>query len=198
MNYGIVPAAGRSSRLGRNKALLPLGNSLVLDRLVGALRRGGTDRLVVVAAEGDEELQKHCASRGLPAAVNRRPELGMLSSIHCGLRDLESDLAAADTLLICPVDYPAIEGRTVRRLIAGISTGDRPLAVPIRQGRRGHPLALRASLAAALGALDLDRGLRQLLELYPSNAVEVRDPGIHQDLDTWVDYETLNDWAGRR
>lgn len=198
MNYGIVPAAGRSSRLGRNKALLPLGDSVVLDRLVATLRRGGTDRIVVVAAEGDAALQRHCADRDMPVAVNRSPELGMLSSILCGLRHIESDLAAAQTLVICPVDYPAIESRTVRQLIAGISTGDRPLAVPVRRGRRGHPLALRSSLASALGALDLDRGLRQLLKIYPSQAVEVRDRGIHQDLDTWTDYEALNDWLGRR
>jgi CTP:molybdopterin cytidylyltransferase MocA len=197
VNYGIVPAAGRSSRLGRNKALLPLGNSVVLDHLVSALRRGGADPIVVVVAEGDEALQERSASLGLRTAVNARPARGMLSSIHCGLCEIAGDAVGPDVLVICPVDYPAIADLTIRRLIAGVATGDRPVATPMREGRRGHPLALRGSLISAILALDLDRGLRQLLERYAPLAVEVADPGIHQDLDTWADYSALNDRAGR-
>ena len=46
----IVLAAGMSSRMGRTKALLPIGSSLetFLTRIIRVLREGGIESIVVV------------------------------------------------------------------------------------------------------------------------------------------------------
>jgi len=198
VNFAIVPAAGRSSRLGRDKALLALDGAVVVDRLAATLARAGIDRIVVVAAAGDRALPAHCARRGLAIACNPRPERGMLSSVLCGLAAV-AGLAASDVLVVCPVDYPAIRAATVRRLLDGLAAGgELRVAVPVHEGRRGHPLALRGALAPELRALDPERGLRHLLDRHPPLAVEVADPGIHRDLDTWLDYAALRREAAPR
>ena len=53
MTAGIVLCGGRSSRMGRAKALLPFGDEVLLQRVVRILREV-VDPVVVVAAPGQE------------------------------------------------------------------------------------------------------------------------------------------------
>ena len=198
MNYAIIPAAGRSSRLGRGKALLPLGGATVIDVLTARLCRGGIDSTTVVVASGDDRLLAHCAAAGTQVVVNHHPESGMLPSIQLGHEALGSALADADIVLVCPVDYPAVQPETVRRILTALSELEAEAVVPSTGGRRGHPLALSAptsaamhELDAAMHELDAEIGLRQLLRRVAALEIEVDDPGIHRDLDTWSDYAEL-------
>lgn len=191
MNFAVVPAAGRSSRLGRAKALLPFGPSVVLDTVVETLRGGGVDRLVVVVAPGEDRLLDHCAHARLGSTVNPRVADGMLSSIRHGLGSLSSELTESDTVTICPVDFPALRAATVTALIAGLRASPQRIAVPRFRGRRGHPLVLSADLVPEVRSLALADGLRALLDLHPHLEVEVEDPGVRHDLDTWLDYAEL-------
>lgn len=191
MNYAVVPAAGRASRLGRGKALLPFGASVVLDTLVATLERGGVDRILVVGARGDDALFGHCAARGLQSLVNDRPERGMLSSIQGGLRLLAASLGDSDALVVCPVDFPALRPETVETLLAAAARSPHGMAVPRFRGRRGHPLVLSGRLAGAVHDLDPSVGLRALLATRPYEPVDVTDAGTRRDLDTWLDYQQL-------
>ncbi len=53
MIFAVVPAAGRSSRMGRPKLSLPLGGRTVLEHVVIALRQGGVDEVLVVVGPHD-------------------------------------------------------------------------------------------------------------------------------------------------
>jgi molybdenum cofactor cytidylyltransferase len=73
-----------------------------------------------------------------------------------------------------------------------------PLAVPVVRGRRGHPLAIAPALLPEVETLDLDVGLRQLLDRHGAEVleVEVDDPGAVSDVDTPEDYQRLARRAG--
>lgn len=191
MNQAIVLAAGRSSRLGRSKALLPVPSKPVIDLLVESLTQGGAERVLVVIAEGDETLVRHCQERDLAWTRNPHPEYGMLSSVQCGLRALPEHTADRVAILICPVDYPQLHPQTIHRLIAAIAEHSHETAVPICEGRRGHPLALSAEACRRVDQLDPNIGLRQLLQQHPPHEVRVEDRGTLRDLDTWADYNRL-------
>jgi molybdenum cofactor cytidylyltransferase len=45
----VVPAAGRSVRMGRPKLLMEFEGQSLIRRVVSALRDGGADRIIVVA-----------------------------------------------------------------------------------------------------------------------------------------------------
>lgn len=182
--------------MGRPKLLLPYGQTTVVGSLVAALRRAGVQPIALVTAPGDAALRAWAEEAGLVVAVNPDPSRGMLSSIRAGIEALGGPLAVAagpEPLLVVPADLPALQPATVRTLLAAMSKADAPLAVPVHNGRRGHPLAIAPTLVPEVWDLDLDVGLKQLLERHAGEVLEVpvEDRGAVVDLDTPEDYRGL-------
>lgn len=183
--------------MGRPKLLLPYGGGTVLGALVGTLSTARIEPIVVVAAAGDVELRAWCeTAAAVTAAINPRPERGMLSSILEGLEALGGAEALArrgQPLLVTPGDLPALRPATVTELLRRREAAAASLAVPVYNGRRGHPLAIAPALIPEIPHLDPARGLHQLLDLHPQDIlrVEVDDPGCVADLDIPDDYERL-------
>ncbi len=71
-SFAIVPAAGRSVRMGRPKLNLPWGESTVLEHVVQAWLASRVDRVIVVVRRDDERLDELCRSLGVEVCV---PEL---------------------------------------------------------------------------------------------------------------------------
>lgn len=195
----MIPASGRAERMdGRPKLLLSIGDTTVLGWTCRALLGAGVKRIVVVVRYDDDELQEWCREAGLEVAVNPQPELGMLASIRCGIEHLNGPqaLAARRTdLLVTPGDLPALQSLSVREVLLAADHHPEALVVPRHEGRRGHPLRVPPDLIAEIFDLDLEVGLRQLLEDQPERVheVPVEDPGVVLDLDTEADYRRLCD-----
>lgn len=187
----VVPAAGRSERMGLDKLLLPWRHTVVLGSVIEALEAGGSDRVVVVCAPGNRALRNWLEEAGHPPAVNHQPERGMLSSVLEGIAALGGVDRLAATfagLLVCPGDHAGLEPSTVASLHAAL--GRAPLAVPAHGGSRGHPLAIGASLVQEIPHLSAGVGLRELVEhhLEDLEEVPVDDAAVIRDLDTPSDY----------
>lgn len=193
MAVALVPAAGRSRRMGRPKLLLPFGQSTVIGSLLASLRRGGVERVLLVLAPGDSALKAWATSEGIETTLNSAPERGMLSSILEGLRALtEGDVEPMrEPVLVCPADLPTIRAETIGLLIESYRTSSGPLLVPAHRGRRGHPLLIGPPLLSEVAHLDPAIGLRQLLEHHPVQEIPVADPGVVRDVDTPGQYLRL-------
>jgi len=210
MTVAVVPAAGRSRRMGRPKLLLPFGDGTVLGATLAALAAGGAQRIAVVGRPQDRELDAWMRdgaadelARRVPEApeldllraTNPDPDRGMLSSVLAGLEALGGpglDTEESRILLVCPADLPALAPATVAAVLERAAEGA-ALAVPVHAGRRGHPLAIASARVREVSTLDLAVGLRQLLERHPEEIAEVPvdDPGCVRDLDTPADYDSL-------
>ena len=196
MTLAIVPAAGASRRMGQPKLLLPYGKTTILGALTAALRAGGASPVVIVAAPDDAELQEHARGFGATVAVNPDPERGMLSSIREGIAALGGAARLAqrgEVVLVAPADLPALRPATVAELLWRRAAAGAPLAVPLSQDKRGHPLAIAPDLLPEIESLDLSVGLKQLLERHAAAVLEVPvdDPGAVRDVDTPDDYQSL-------
>lgn len=192
MPVAILPAAGRSRRMGRPKLLLPFGDTTVVGATVRALQEGGAGTVVLVVAPGDGALAAWGRDQGLTVATNPDPARGMLSSIREGIAAAGAALAG-QVLLVSPADLPALSGATVRALLEAMAARGAPLAVPAYRGRRGHPLALSPALVPEIATLDLNQGLRQLVQRHLADllVMEVDDTGTVHDVDTPEAYERL-------
>jgi molybdenum cofactor cytidylyltransferase len=194
MATALLPAAGASRRMGRPKLLLPYRGRPLVAAVVEALRAGGAARIVLVTAPDDGELWAWAESAGVTVAVNPAPERGMLSTIQEGVTCLGS---SPEILLISPADLPRLRAGSVSELLRRMAETGAPLAVPVHEGKRGHPLALAPALIPEIFSLDPAIGLKQLRDHHASELLEVAvdDPGVIQDVDTPEDYERLGESA---
>lgn len=183
---GIILAAGESSRMGRDKALLPYAGSTFVEHLL-SLYLPRVSPVVVVLGHHADEIRSRLGERsGLRFAINTAYRSGQLSSLQAGIRALHPETAAA---LVTLVDHPGVAGETLDRLLA--SPG--PLVIPVYRGRRGHPVLFSRPLLDELLALPADGSAKAVVRSHLAEAVqlEVEDPGVLGDVDTPEDYEGL-------
>lgn len=186
----LILAAGASRRMGRPKALLTYAGETFLDRLIGIFGRFCSPVIVVLGHQA--ESIRAGLKREAVTVINPDPERGQLSSMQCGLAAVP---AAADAVLFTPVDYPAIEAETVRKLLSALDTNpDALMAIPRFEGRRGHPVVFRRPLAEEFLALPVLTGeARTVVRAHANDAVyvEVDDAGTVTDVDDPAAYQRL-------
>jgi molybdenum cofactor cytidylyltransferase len=199
MIAAIVPAAGRSERMGRPKLILPIGGQSVIARVASALRAGGADPVVVVVPPADvagaPALAAEAARAGACVVVAEPPPPDMRASVERGLDHLARIAPSPPaTFLLAPGDSPGITGELVARIAARAYAEPDAIVIPQAQGRRGHPIALPWSLAAEIRGLPHDVGINTLVARHAARVVtlDVADPAALADLDTPDDYRR---WA---
>jgi molybdenum cofactor cytidylyltransferase len=188
MIVAVVLSAGESSRMGRPKALLPVGNTFFLDRIVASLRQTRVERIVVVLGHNAPALEEKI--RHLPVTILVNPDYsrGQLSSLQVALRALEKE--AVDGIVLHLVDHPFIDARLVDRMIDEFYAALPLIVVPVCRGRRGHPVIFSRRLFPELLAAPLDEGAKSVVRAHASETLEVAtdEEGITCDIDTPEEY----------
>jgi molybdopterin-guanine dinucleotide biosynthesis protein A len=129
----IILCGGKSSRMGRDKASLPFGPELMLQRVVRLIGEAIDRKYIVVVAAPDQELPDLPA--GVSVARDARAFRGPLEGLASGLRALADRVDAAyATACDVPLLVPAFVDRIFELL------GDFDAAVPF-DGQYHHPLA---------------------------------------------------------
>jgi molybdenum cofactor cytidylyltransferase len=193
MVVGILLAAGASSRMGRPKALLPIGDGLFVTRACRTLLEAGVDDLVVVAGPEHEAIADALAAAGLPARVleNQRRDEGQLSSVLAGLA--VADRPGVDAALVHLVDVPLVRADTVRAVLNAFSRTHAPVVRPAVGGRRGHPVLFARRVFDDLRRADPAVGAKAVVRAHAAEVcdVEVDDEAACRDVDTPEDYAGL-------
>jgi molybdenum cofactor cytidylyltransferase len=192
----VVPAAGHSTRMGRPKLSLPLGNRTVLEHVVAALRAGGADHVVVVIGPHVPELASLAETAGAHVCQLAEPTSDMRATVEHGLCWVEAHLhpAPADAWLLSPADHPTLDPSAIRELCDFYLRDPSPsILIPVYGGRRGHPALVAWQHVAGIRALPADRGINAYFREHATDAreVEVSSAGVLCDLDTPEDYERL-------
>lgn len=189
----IIPAAGRSERMGRPKLILPIEGETVVSRVVSAFRDSGVHPIIVVAPpweiEGARRIAEEARARGAFVVVPNGPTADMRASIEFGLRALIREFAPPEAVLIAPADSPGLSSNVIGQVMDR-SKGSDSIVIPIRDGKRGHPLLLTWEFALEIFDLPPDVGVNALLSLRPERIAElpIDDPGAFEDMDTPEDY----------
>lgn len=183
----VLLAAGKSSRMGSCKALLPLGDSIVIERCLNTLRQGGVNEIVVVVSLHAEDVARAARGHAVQLVVNTDVSGDMASSIRVG-RDSTTPETSGIIVALC--DYPLVLPSTVQTLIDQHAMHPDCIITPTCQGRRGHPLLLPRSI---LEELIEGKILRDVLKKDAARIREVPldDTGILIDMDTPDDYRTV-------
>jgi molybdenum cofactor cytidylyltransferase len=188
----IVLAGGKSSRMGRPKALLPIGSTgmTFFDRITRTLVEAGLDDIVVVVgADGDAIRRGVQPTQGVRIVDNPDHERGQLTSLVAGLRAI--DTASVTAALVTLIDVPLVSAATVRTLIAVQYERNAPVVRPVSKGRHGHPVIFGRALFDELQRADPSHGAKPVVRAHAEDMIEVAidDEGAFTDIDTPAEYE---------
>ena len=188
----IVLAAGKSTRMGRPKANLPLETGeTFLSRIVQTLYAAAVDDVVVVVGHEADAIVAEFPRTGAAARFVTNPdyEQGQFSSLLRGLNavDRPGVMAAIVTL----VDVPLVTADTVRAVIDRYHQTHAPIVRPVRGDEHGHPVLIDRSLFDEIRRADPSVGAKLVVRAHASmrGDVQVDDDGAFRDFDTVDEYE---------
>jgi molybdenum cofactor cytidylyltransferase len=200
---GVILAAGQSSRMGRDKALLPWpppvdgrfsSKSTFLSATIQSLMPF-TDFVVVVAGKNEAAIAPVAYAQGASVVVNLDPDRGQFSSLQVGLREVLS--RGRDAAIITLVDRPPAAAATVQALRNAFTAAPANIwaVVPEFRGRHGHPyVSGRELIEAFLQAPDSSNARAvEGKHLDHLKYLTVDDPCVTMNINTPADYDVLGD-----
>jgi molybdenum cofactor cytidylyltransferase len=184
---GILLAAGRGRRFDpsgtRNKLLQPLAGGEPVAVASARTLLAVLPTVIAVVRPSDGGVAHALRAIGCEVTVCADADQGMGASLAHAVRH---SLPAAQSWLIALGDMPHLQPSTIQALADAVA-GGAVVAAPIKNGRRGNPVAFGADCLASLLALGGDEGARRILQLYRVSELDVDDPGIFQDIDQPAD-----------
>ena len=184
----VIAAAGLSRRVGRWKPGLPFGGKTLIEAAVAPYLEV-CQRVIVVGGFNFDELRRILGDYEKIEIVFNPDYTGeMFLSVKTGVSRVK-----AGRFFFTPGDYPLVKAETLRKLLH--SSGE--VVVPVFGGRRGHPVLMDSSLIPELMDEPDSSSLKAFLRKKEITEVEVDDPGVRLDVDTWEDYQKLLRLAGQ-
>lgn len=188
---GVVLGAGRSSRFGEPKQLLPYGDTTLLGQCVRNANASSLDRVVVVLGRASGEVRDALDFGRAEVVENTAYGTGCASSLLAGLDAAGEDCEAIALLL---GDQPGVEPEFIDRALSEWNR-ERPWAqVCSYRGGPGHPFVFSREAFGELRGLHGDKAVWKLVERYPERVRRVEiQADLPPDVDTPEDYQRVLD-----
>jgi molybdenum cofactor cytidylyltransferase len=193
MFSSIMLAAGESSRMGSLKALLPWGETSLIEAQIEQIAKSQIGELVVVIGYQYEQLEpklilmknrfKH--ELNIAIMINSDYESGKTSSIRTGMTGISNQ---SKGVVILGVDQP-VRTRSLEQLLSGLE--EKAIHIPLFEGKKGHPPMYSRSYYHELGNVsEKNKGLREINHNHPNHIqfIEVHEPQVLLNLNTVEDY----------
>ncbi len=214
---GVILAAGESTRMGRDKALLPWppgsrpspgsGQALsksakagvgvsaigtILSAVIQALSQY-CDMVIVVAGNNEPALGPVAYGSGAFLVRNPNPERGQFSSLQTGLHAVLS--RGRDNAMVTLVDRPPPAGETLSQLVDAFRGREHGVwaVVPEYQGKHGHPILVGRELMEAFLRAPASGNAREIEHANQQRIVylPVDDSAVAANVDTPEEYAKL-------
>ena len=197
----VILAAGESTRMGTDKALLPwppyragqTGGQTFLSAAIQSLNPF-SDLVIVVAGMNESQLTPVVYAQGAFVVRNPAPARGQFSSLQVGLQEVLNH--GRDAAIVTLVDRPPVSADTLSTLCAAFvdAAAGTWAVVPEFAGKHGHPILLGREMITAFlnaapssNAQEIEHQYQQHIEY-----VAVDDPAVAMNVDTPQDYEALS------
>jgi molybdenum cofactor cytidylyltransferase len=187
---GVLLAAGRSTRFGRDKLLARMRDGDLTGEPLGAVAlrhlRAAVPDVVAVVRPDDDALAAELGANGAHIVRCPNADEGMGASLACGVRACGNAIG----WVVALADMPWVRSQTIARVVSALGHGA-PIAAPFYQGRRGHPVGFSRDYFETLAALTGDQGAKAIVVANADELVRIDtdDEGVLRDVDTVQDLD---------
>jgi molybdenum cofactor cytidylyltransferase len=190
---GVILAAGESSRMGQDKALLRWEGGTFLSGAI-AMLKPHVDLVIVVAGANANVLAPIVNSFAANLIQNHHPENGQFSSLQVGLQEVLN--RGRDTAIITLVDRPPANSKTVAHLkqeFFRVVEEDKWAVIPEHEAKHGHPIIAGRELMEAFLRAPVTSNARDVEHAHQSKLVyvHVADTNVVRNVDTPDQYQDL-------
>jgi len=184
----LVLAAGRSSRMGKFKPLLPLGEHTLIEQVIKNIRAASIQQILVVVGHQAETLIPVLERNQVSWVENPDYTPEMFLSVKVGIKRLQKSTPA---FFLQPCDMPFVSPQTYGKLLSAFNPEHMDIIRPRYLNNNGHPVLISASKIPSMAMYSGDGGLRFLVRQqgWRIADLECNDPGITIDLNFPEDYE---------
>jgi molybdenum cofactor guanylyltransferase len=180
---GIILAGGKSSRMGRNKALLELSGLKIIERIYKSIVHS-CDDVIIISNSPDDYLFME-----LKIFKDIFPGLGPLAGIHSGLHNSKTE-----NNLIISCDLPLISAEVITNIVKYES--DKPVVIYQKKNRLQYLCGIYRKACLAFLETSLKSNNLRVKDFINKIDLEVLDAEEFPDevffnLNTIEDYETL-------
>lgn len=198
---GVILAAGESSRMGTDKALLPWPPSVEgqlpsKETFLSAAIRSlspSSDFVLIVAGNNESTLAATVYAAGASIVTNPDPARGQFSSLQVGLQEVLN--RGRDAAIITLVDRPPVMAATVQSLREAFESAEMNIwgVVPEFQGRHGHPYIVGRDMIGKLLQAPVTGNAREVEHANQDRIlyVAVDDPNVALNINTPEEYAAL-------
>ena len=183
--YGIVLAAGQSTRMGKtNKLLAEVDGKAMVLHAVDAMLGSKADKVLLVTGHEADLVSGVLGDRAVTIVHNPDFALGLSTSLRAALEQVPDHVAGC---LIGLGDMPRLSVADLDRLITAFNPGEgRSICVPVVDGKRGNPVLFSMAFAEEMKAIEGDVGARHLLGMHADQVclIEMDDDAALIDVDT--------------
>jgi len=200
--YAVILAAGESTRMGTDKALLPWppvvpGSAPTGQTFLSAAIQAldpFSETVIVVVGQNEDNLAPVVYANGASLVRNPGPERGQFSSLQVGLREVLNH--GRDAAIVTLVDRPPVCAATLKTLCSAFTEAANEIwaVVPEYRGKHGHPFLLAREMIEAFLKAPSSATARDIEHenLRHVAYVAVDDPLVTINVDTPEEYAALS------
>lgn len=200
----MILAAGESSRMGCDKALLPWPK-IAANPATGAVPAGTllsaairallqhSELVLVVGGRNSENIAPVIYAEGASLVRNVDPERGQFSSLQTGLREVLE--RGRDNAIVTLVDRPPLASATLTLLMETFRNRTHGIWAVIPQfgEKHGHPIVIGREMIEGVLRVPATGNARDVLHAHASHVeyLQVEDPLVTTNVDTPEEYSSL-------
>jgi molybdenum cofactor cytidylyltransferase len=189
---GLLLAAGKSTRMGSLKALLPWEGTSLLEYQLSQLERSKVDQLVVVLGYQASKLLPFVKRTTAQLVWNPDYEQGKATSIKKGVAAIDHN---ADCIIILSVDQP-VSHSLIDVMINEFNQTNRNIIIPIYKNRRGHPILCSTKIRDEIMQINEETfGLKAILQ---NRSQEIKELKVEEESVLFNFNDEKDYWKGAK
>lgn len=184
----LVLAAGKSSRMKSIKQLAKIGHTYLLDIAITKALQIAPDSTFCVLGANVNTIQNKIDFKKVSTIVNNSFELGLSSSIVCGMNHIKNKVENVDGVLILLGDQPAIDVSYLQEIIALATSNPSKIIASKYHQNYGVPALIPKNYFEKILQIIGDKGAKAFLNsntnliITPNSSTNLTDIDTQKDL----------------